>query len=211
MKKIERLIILIGGTPCSGKTELAKSLSKKLGIPWISTDVIRSFMKTLVRREDYPDLFDLEGITAEEYLITHTAQEVVEEQNRESEDVWKGVSKFISVVTEWSGWESYLIEGVAVLPHHVFELTKTKRNTKVLFLIDKNEERLRKVIYTRGLWDDANKYPDSVKEKEVAWCLKFNEWLEQEVRRYNLPLLVLEATQRDTMIKQALQILQLKT
>lgn len=206
---MKQTVILIGGTPCSGKTELARILSKQWCIPWISTDVIRSFMKTLVRRENYPNLFDFDGMTAETYLTTRTVQEVVEEQNRESKDVWKGVSKFIGVATEWSGWESYIIEGVAVLPRHVDALMKIKTNVKSLFLLDKHEDRLRNVIYTRGLWDDADKYLDSVKEKEVEWCLKFNDWLEQEARQYNLPLL--EVTRRDTMLKQALHILKLET
>lgn len=200
-------IILIGGTPCSGKTALVKKLSEKLSIPWISTDVIWSFMKTMVTREEYPNLFIFEGVTGETYLTSHKAQEVVDDQNRNSEDVWKGVLNFIKAVTQGSGWHSYIIEGVAVLPRHVDALMKTKTNVKSLFLLDKNEERLRNVIYTRGLWDDADKYPDSVKEKEVEWCLRFNDWLAQEVKRYNFPLL--KVARYDTMLQQALQILQL--
>ncbi len=38
-------IILIGGAPTVGKTFIAKELSKKLFLPWISTDTIRSLMQ----------------------------------------------------------------------------------------------------------------------------------------------------------------------
>lgn len=38
-------IILIGGAPTTGKTTLAKALSRVLGLPWISTDHIRAWMQ----------------------------------------------------------------------------------------------------------------------------------------------------------------------
>ena len=36
------MIYLIGGPPRCGKTTLAKAMSKRLGIPWISTDMLET-------------------------------------------------------------------------------------------------------------------------------------------------------------------------
>ena len=38
------MIYLIGGAPRSGKTILSKRIAQKNGIPWISTDTIRSIV-----------------------------------------------------------------------------------------------------------------------------------------------------------------------
>jgi 2-phosphoglycerate kinase len=50
----KRQIILIGGAPTVGKTSIAKLLSKHLGIPWISTDMIREIMRGTVDNEELP-------------------------------------------------------------------------------------------------------------------------------------------------------------
>lgn len=51
-------------------------------------------------------------------------------------------------------------------------------------IVDKNKERTRKVVFERGLWDDAGSYPDSVKEIEVEWATLFNEFIRQESSKY---------------------------
>ncbi len=92
---MDKKIYFIGGTPCSGKSYLADVLSRELKIPWISTDIIRGLMQKTVRKEDYPKLFLHSKTTAQNYLSTHTPEEIVKNQNLESEDVWRGVLDFI--------------------------------------------------------------------------------------------------------------------
>lgn len=181
-------IILIGGAPTSGKTYLAKKLSQELNIPWISTDTIREQMRGIVRKEDYPALFKHAGATgdmAEEFLTQNTAKEIVDHQNTESEDVWKGVKALIEGDYVWG---SMIIEGVAILPHLVSEIIKMEPVLKPIFLVDEDEERIHDTVFTRGLWDDADKYPDSVKEKEVEWVKEFNHYLIEECEKYNFPI-----------------------
>jgi len=162
MKKI----ILIGGSPAIGKSDLAMRLSKELNIPWISTDTIREFLKKLVSRKEYPDLFYFVKQKPEEYLSEHTPAEIVQDQNKESKDVWRGVMNFIETIE--STWEGvYIVEGVAVLPELVYENYKNDKSVKTIFLVDDNEERIRKAIFTRGLWGDADEYSDNVKKKEI--------------------------------------------
>lgn len=84
-------------------------------------------------------------------------------------------------------WESFIVEGVAVLPGLAKKLTEKFPYVKSVFLIDEDENRIRNLIFTRGLWDDANKYSDSVKEKEVEWAGAFNAWLKEECEKYSLP------------------------
>ena len=54
--------------------------------------------------------------------------------------------------------------------------------------MDDNVERVRKTIFTRGLWDDADKYNDDVKEKEVEWVVEFNNYIIKESKKYSFPV-----------------------
>ncbi len=181
-------VILIGGSPTAGKSYTARKLAEQLKIPWISTDTIREQMRKLVRKRDYPALFQHSNYTSDlavEFLTHNTAKEIVNHQNKESEDVWKGVKAFVE--TDYV-WKSFIIEGVAILPHLVANLVNTNKNIKVVFLVDEDIIRVRKTIFTRGLWDEANKYPDSVKEKEVEWVIEFNNYIKKEAKKYRLPV-----------------------
>lgn len=179
--KSKRKIILIGGAPTSGKSVLTRRLAKQLELPWISTDLIREMMRMVVDKKRYTHLFHFPGRTAQSYLSTHTAAKIVENQNNESRDVWKGVKALID--TDYV-WKSYIIEGVAVLPHLVRRSYGQDKTIRPIFLTAEDPKRIRKIVFTRGLWDDAHKYPDSVKEKEVEWVLEFNRWLKKEAKKY---------------------------
>lgn len=179
MKKV----VLIGGAPVSGKSYFARSLSEELKLPWISTDDIREWMRKVADTSRYAELsrFTYEEGAAERYLSSHTPQQIVTDQNIESGDVWKGVEAFIEVDYVW---KKFIVEGVAVLPEFVSKTNIEGIELKPLFLIDEDEERIRKIVYKRGVWDDADKYSDTVKEVEVQWVLLFNKWLKEESDKY---------------------------
>jgi len=181
-------IILIGGSPTAGKSYTARAIADSLKLPWISTDTIREQMRTLVRKKDYPHLFFHVGAApdrAVQYLSKHSAQDIVSDQNKESVAVWKGVQGLIK--TDYV-WGSFIIEGVAILPHLVNKLSVKNKTIKVVFLVDDDINRIRKTIFTRGLWDDADKYPDKVKEKEVEWVMAFNNYIIKEAKKYGFPV-----------------------
>ena len=178
-------IILIGGAPTVGKSELAKHLSKDLNIPWISCDSVKEIMRKTVRKNDYPNLFYQPSFAAEKYMNSHTIQQIIRDQNKENTDVWKGVKALID--TDYT-WKSFIVEGVAIIPNLVHRSYRENKKIKTIFLINNDKEWIRKVVFTRGLWADADKYPDSVKEKEVEWVIEFNEWLKKDAKKYNFPV-----------------------
>lgn len=191
-------IILIGGSPTAGKSYVTRKIAEKLKLPWISTDTIREQMRKIVRKEDYPDLFFFDEATpkmAVKFLNKYSPKEIVNIVNKESVEVWKGVKAILD--TDYV-WKSYIIEGVAVLPHLVSKLKN--KDIKALFLVDEDIKRIRKSIFTRGLWDDAKKYPDSVKEKEVEWVIAFNNFLKKEAKKYKFP--IVKAGNRKDYIKE---------
>ena len=195
-------IILIGGAPIIGKSFIAEKLSRELGIPWISTDIIRELMRGIVRKKDYPVLSYFTKAKAKTYLKKHTPKQIVADQNKESLEVWKGIKALIDGNYVW---DSYIIEGVAILPRLIYKDFKNNKSIKPLFILDDNEKRIRRVIYKRGLWDDADKYPDNVKEIEVKWVIAFNQWLKKELAKYKFPYI--EIKDRKNLVEKIKKLL----
>lgn len=201
MKKV----FLIGGSPTAGKTFTAKKLSAEMGIPWISTDIIREQMRHLVRKEDYPILFRHANATPQmgvKFLTRNSVSEIIKHVNEEDAEVWKGVR---ALIESDGDWESYIIEGVGMPPKKVAELVRKRKDVRAVFLIDENIPRVRKTIFTRGLWDAAHKYPHSVKEKEVEWVVAHNEYIKSEARKYRLP--IISIGNRKTLLKRVKKVI----
>ena len=194
-------VILIGGSPTAGKSYTARKPAEDLKLPWISTDTIREQMREIVRKEDYPNLFQHGNESSDravEFLTHNTAEQIVEHQNKESEDVWKGV---FGIIEGDYVWAAFIIEGVAVLPKLIAnQKWSDKKDIKAIFLIDEDKERVRNTIFTRGLWNKAENYPNSVKEKEVEWVFAFSEYIKKDAKKYNLP--VVSIGNRDNYIEE---------
>ncbi|KKR08262.1 MAG: hypothetical protein UT32_C0002G0025 [Parcubacteria group bacterium GW2011_GWC2_39_14] len=155
-------------------------------LPWISTDIIRTIMQKTVKKVDYPDLFYPAMDEAQDYLGKKSSQKIVDDQNKESAVVWRGVE---AMIRTQDTWESYIIEGVAILPEYVSLVSKEVENIQPFFLYEERVERIREVIFTRGLWDEADKYSKELKEKEVEWVLLFNQFIKDEATKYGFPLI----------------------
>jgi len=182
-------IYLIGGSPTAGKTYLAKKLSKELDLPWISTDMIREQMRQLLKPSDHPDLFKTADATPEmalKVLNKLSPREIVETENNESREVWAGVKALIESDYVWG---SFIIEGVAILPELVSQIKIDNKKIHSIYLINSDVAKIRNVIFTRGLWDDADKYPDSIKEKEIDWVVAFNDWISSQAQKFNFPII----------------------
>ena len=204
-REYNRKIILIGGAPTVGKSTVAELIAKKLNIPWISTDQIRQIMRATVKRENMPDLFNPEGYTAETFLTKFSAEEIVEIEMKQGDATWIGIKKIIDDDFTWKN--GFIIEGVNILPHLVKKDFGEDKNIKTIFLIDENADKIRHVIFNRGLWDDAHTYPDYIKEKEIEWVLLFNKKIRMEAEKYDYPFI--EVTKNLNDIEKIIKILEL--
>jgi 2-phosphoglycerate kinase len=179
-------VILIGGAPTVGKSYLGRKLAEELKLPWISTDTIREMMRKLITDEKrFPHLMHDTRYTAEQYLTTFTPEEIVQHSIKESFDTWQGVQALIE--TDYV-WKSFIVEGVAILPELVHKTFANNKSIKPVFLVTENRERIREVVFKRGLWDDADKYSDSLKDVEVEWAYQYSKWLHGEAKKYGYPV-----------------------
>lgn len=199
---MDKKIILIGGAPCAGKSFLAQKLLEKFHIPWVSTDTIREFMREVAPKDKYSVLREFDG-DVEAYFKNHTAKEIFENHHKQSVAVWDGVKAWIA---RNYNWKQYVIEGVAIIPELVKRDFGNDPRIKPIFLMDDDSDRILDVIHTRGLWDEAGEYPESVNEKEREWVLIFNEWMKEECEKYGYPLI--EVGDRSTLLERAIKYIQ---
>jgi 2-phosphoglycerate kinase len=191
----ERRVILIGGAPTTGKSTLAERVAKHFDLPWISTDQIRTIMRKVARRADHPKLFNPDGYTPERFLLEFSSDEIVRIELQQGEAVWTGASAFIK--QEWTWTKGFVVEGVNILPHLVARDFINDPQVEAVFLVDDDVERIRRVIYARGLEAPANSYSDDVKDKEVEWVTLFNRRLRADTTRYGYPLVEVQKSAAD--------------
>jgi len=143
------MIYLIGGAPTVGKSTIAAALARHYGLPWISTDQIRDIMRTVADRGDYPKLFTPEHYDAERFLTEFSAEEIARMELEQGEEVWPAIKQFIEDDYTWK--QGFVMEGVNILPHLVARDFARAEQVRAVFLVDENEDRMREVIFNRGL------------------------------------------------------------
>lgn len=205
MIKKDRPIYLIGGAPTAGKSTVAQLLSNHLQLPWISTDQIRDLVRQVVKRADHPKLFGPEGYSAERFLTEFSAEQIITMEMEQAEAVWSAIKGFITTDFTWE--HGFVMEGLSLLPHLINQDFANVPAVKPVFLIDSDADRIRHVVFTRGLWADANTYADSVKEKEVEWTLLFSQKIRLEAEQYGYP--TIEVTKSETDLKAVLNALRI--
>lgn len=183
---MKRKIILIGGMPTVGKTTIARQLSHRLNLPYISTDQIRLIMQSVADPNKHPLLFNAAGYSAEEFLEKYSPLEIASMEYAQSNEVWPGVKHFID--NDWVWRDGFIIEGVNILPSFVSEIIKESRDVQSVFLSDTHHDRIASVIYNRGLFGDAKTYSDHVKAKEVEWVKIYDAMIRHDAKVFNLPL-----------------------
>lgn len=180
---------LIGGAPTVGKSTIAAALAAHLGVPWISTDQIRDIMRTVADRRTHPKLFNPEGYGAESLFNAFSADALVEIEVGQGEAAWTGIRALIERDYTWP--QGFVVEGVNLLPHLIGRDFADAADVRCVFVTDAEPERMREVIFSRGIWDEAGRYPDSVKEKEFAWVVQFDAWLKEQALAHGFPVVAL--------------------
>jgi 2-phosphoglycerate kinase len=199
---------LIGGTPRAGKTTLTMRFIAQQPMLAASTDAIRHTLRHIITPTDQPELFYLDKYISNDpeqyyFLQTHPT-DVVVDQNAESAIVWRSVNDFIQSNIE-DGFD-ILIEGVAVLPEYVSQLTCDYR---VVFVGDKSnghyETMLKSARANPNDW--MHGLTDETIEAFATFTRSFSSFIEDEANKYGLPYVEVHDETFDTDMDTALKIL----
>ena len=169
-------IILIGGTPCIGKSSVALELSKKLNTNQISTDTIRLLLRTISDEKKYHSLHFFVGKEAVKYLPNTSVDQIIKDYLKESGSVWLGIK---NVIKHNKYNKIGVIEGVAILP--VLCKRSRLKNILPIFLYCGKPEIIRNNLFERGLWGNSKK----LKEYEFEYLIEFNNYIIKTAKKYN--------------------------
>jgi 2-phosphoglycerate kinase len=184
------MIYLIGGSPRGGKSILSRKLSKKLNVPYISTDNLKSvvmpYFKGKEKLKCFPieKMFDLAAI--DKYFENYTGQEMLAANIAEAKSMWPGIKSLILYLRACD--MDYIIEGVHLLPNLVKQFSNDK-NIKIAFLVKSDEVKI-----FNGLLRNKNNNDwlvDHVKnEKTVSMAAKslcvYGKYFNKESEKYGL-------------------------
>ena len=182
------MIYLIGGSPSGGKSILSRKLSKKLNIPYLSTDNIRPiilpYFKSKERDKKFPfeKMFDLAAI--DKYFLKYNARQIVNADIVESRTAWPGIKQLITHLLDCK--TDYIVEGVYLLPSLIKDF-KSNRNVKILFLAKLDEEKIYDGFYKSK--NNDNWIKNIKDEKTIRLAAKsmsaYGVYFERETKKHN--------------------------
>lgn len=187
------MLYLIGGSPRGGKTILSKKLSKKIEVPYISTDYLKLILRPYFKEKERKEMFPFDKIwkklNLNDYFLNYTGKQMLAIDIKEGKTLWTGMKYLISHLSKRK--IDYIIEGVHLLPNLIKDF-KDDPNVKIIFLTKTDEEK----IYS-GLFKNKSERDwilEKVKDKDilklVAKSLSFQgSYFEKETKKYNFKLI----------------------
>ena len=188
-------VYLIGGPPKCGKTTLAKTLSKKLSIPWISADTLQNIVYSYTEEKDLPKYFPhiyLKGATNDETYGKNSSKTLIQGYIGQAKTSYKA----ISMVTETQiiDQDDYIIEGYQVSPEIVDQIIKKfgNQNIKTIFLIKQDQNKFIEDIHkstTPNDWIIRKTKEEETFTKIAKMIVEYSNYFEEQARKYSFHVL----------------------
>ena len=192
-------VYLIGGPPKCGKTTLAKALSKKLHISWISSDTLENLVWTYTPKEQHPALFShsyLRGESNDEFYTHHTPEAIVQGYVVQSKATYDAISMIAE--TFLTDEDSFIVEGYQVTPEIVSRIFKKfgTEHIRAAFLLKRDEEKMLQDFHKSTTPNDwiLRKTKDEATFAKIAKMIAiYADHTEKEAKKYNLPVFEMDA------------------
>ncbi|MDO8260255.1 MAG: hypothetical protein Q7T50_02005, partial [Candidatus Magasanikbacteria bacterium] len=181
------MLYLIGGSPRGGKTILSKKLSKKIEVPYISTDYLKLILRPYFKEKEREEMFPFDKIwkklNLNEYFLNYTGKQMLTIDIKEGKTLWTGMKYLISHLSKRK--IDYIIEGVHLLPNLIKDF-KDNPNVKIIFLTKTDEEKIYSGLFKNKSERDwiLEKVKDRDILKLVAKSLSFQgSYFEKETKK----------------------------
>ncbi|MEI6267053.1 MAG: hypothetical protein WCP14_04155 [bacterium] len=189
------MIYIIGGPPRCGKTTLARRLSKKLNIGWLSGDTFEGIVRPYVSKEEYPRRFpknilrETTNNTNDEMYTKYSVAEILDSYLVQGLVAQHAMEVLIEEMIKEK--LDFILEGYHLYPEFVRKMmTKYgKNNFRVIFLVKDNYEVTLESLMASNLEDDwvHNKSNDKKIIKVIAkFILEFSKYYKNEANEYGL-------------------------
>lgn len=189
------MIYLIGGPPRCGKSTLAKMLSQKLRISWISTDTLESIVSVYASSSNYPKRFPKNILrrrthqSNDEMYSKYTSKEIMLAYIKQAKACWKAVETLIEC--ELKDGNDFIVEGAQLQPELVFKLQSKfgKENFKVIFLIKTDSALIvdgaRKNIAKSDWFLQKTKNPET-HIRIASMIALYGQWFKKQTEKFNM-------------------------
>ncbi len=194
------MIYFIGGPPRCGKTTFAKTMSKKCGIPWISTDMLQvvsgEYMSEQEWNKSHPySLLRRKLKTNDAFYNKLTPQKIVSVLRRQARQTFRAID--MAAICEINDGNSYIIEGYHIEPSLAFKLTKKygQKNIKAIFLVKYNAEKFAVDVHKSTTPNDWLIVGTKKKEtflKVGRMVSLYSGWLKKEAGKYGYKVLSMD-------------------
>jgi len=139
------MIYLIGGAPKTGKTTLAKTLSKKYRIPWVSADTLQCVARAYIKKSEDKKKFpcSAQGCSSnDEKYNKYSTKKIIDAYIKQGETCYDAIEMY--ALSEITDGNDFSIEGYQVTPKLAKKLVKKygKDKIKALFLSKTDEKDL---------------------------------------------------------------------
>lgn len=191
------MIIIISGSPRSGKSTLSRELSKKLNTPYISTDALRLFMVANLKDDEekyayfpFEKMFD--ATTIDTFYADYSAAEILQADIDEAHNMMPGILAFIDYIKSTD--TDYIIEGVHFLPEY---MTNWKDDPGIQMIVLHKEDAEKIHL---GLEDNKGNndwIADNIEDDEILYTAaeslaEYGKYFRTEAEKHNIPHLSTE-------------------
>jgi 2-phosphoglycerate kinase len=190
------MIYLIGGAPKCGKTTLAKKLSLKFKIPWVSADTLSVVGREYMEKNEADKKFPWSKIRKikqdnDSAYKAYNAKEIVKFYITQAKATYKAIDMFS--LCEIKDENNYIIEGYQIEPQLVNKLYKKygAKNFKTVFLartdVVKTIKNIKKST-TPNDWILKRTKKEETYNKIAEMIVEYSNFFEKESKKYGFKI-----------------------
>jgi 2-phosphoglycerate kinase len=187
-------IFLIGGPPKCGKTTLAKELSTKLNIPWISVDslqnIVYEYADKNFRNKNFPHK-NMKGDTNDETYTLNSVENIINAYIDQGKTSYNAISMLVE--SQLVDKDNYIIEGYHITPEFVNQIISKFGNDNIvpIFLVKTDKDEFIKNIQKSTTPNDwiINKTKNLETFSKIAdMVVNYSKYFELEAKKYNFSI-----------------------
>lgn len=208
------MIYIIGGPPRCGKTTLAKAMSKKMRIPWISCDTLEVVVGEYMSQADWDTTHPYSVLrrtlkTNDRFYAALKPQKIISVLRAQARATFPAIA--MMVLSELTEGNDYIIEGYHIDPSFAVQLIKKhgRKNVRAIFLTKHDPEKFAVDVHKSTTPNDwlilgtKHKHTFVTIGKMVAL---YSTFFQKEARRNRLPSISMDV-QFEKQLKRAIKLL----